>query len=140
MMTYPHSGKAPWARRIGRYMNARYPKATRATVAVSKWLLIGGIFALFAFIAITLLAEFGRNGWTGPVIGAFLIAMAITSFEWIVSWPGYVWLALVMILQLSGIGSQLGRLNYNVQVLSQTVAAANEGRGERSEFDDDDEL
>ena len=94
------------------------------------------VFGGLALLA-GLLDLIGKHRETIKDVGIGLLAL---GFYWIASRPGYVWFALLALLVLGRIGSQLERLNGRVHALTQAVRNLKKADVEEDEWDKDDEF
>jgi len=104
-------------------------------------MLVGSVIALMIFGGLAavagLLDVIRKHQATITDAGIALLALA---FYWIASWPGYVWFALLALLVLGRIGSQLERLNGRVHALTQAVRNLKKADVEEDEWNKDDEF
>lgn len=129
-------------RRLGRLAGTRFPRTSRLMLAVGR-----AIFILFGIVAIGLTLggawaalmagaeQFKKQGWTPDVVVGAVLGLLLLLFEWLVSWPAYVWLGLIAVFWLSRIGSQLEQLGARMSTLEDRMLALT--AAVRAEDDDD---
>jgi len=143
----------PWMTTLGRRVGTKFPALVNLVQwwdnsrfmararRVRKVVIVSGLIGLMVFGGLALLAGLldliGKHRETIKDVGIGLLAL---GFYWIASWPGYVWFALLPLLVLGRIGSQLERLNGRVHALTEAVRNLKKADVEEDEWDKDDEF
>jgi hypothetical protein len=103
------------------------------------FLVIGGVVALLG----QGLEQLKKSEWTGEAVVGVILGLLIVLFEWLASWPGYVWLILIGAFIAFRITSQLDYLARRIRRLERRVVALTKAlkkeHGGGNDFEDEDE-
>jgi hypothetical protein len=113
-------------------------RGTRRLIRFVAIAVMIGIIGFGALAVLVGLADHARKqGWTAETVSHAILGLAFLTFEWLLSWPGYIWLGLVVVILLMNVSSQLAALNYNVHALTEAVRGL-KAQPNDDEFDEDD--